>query len=117
MPPVQVWSSLTSPISPDHRISHAVLVPSWFQPWFPRGSGQGLLAIDVLAVLHGEQRHRRMHVIRGCDHYRVEVLRLGLEHLAIVLVLFGLRVLREAGGGASVVHVAQSHDVLGRGGA
>jgi hypothetical protein len=39
------------------------------------------------------------------------------EHLAIIFVLFGRGVLREAAGGALVVHVAQRDDVLRRGGA
>ena len=108
MPPVQAWSSLTSPISPDQKISHAVFVPSWFQPWLPiwvatlyfaAASASScasqtvrvkrLLAVDVLAVLHGEQRHRRVHVIGGGDHHRVDVLALGLEHLAVIFVLLG----------------------------
>ena len=84
---------------------------------FPSRSGQGLLAIDVLAVLHGEQRNGRVHVIGGGDHHRIDVLALRLEHLAIVFVLPGVGVLREAVGRALLVHVAQRNDVLGGGGA
>ena len=79
---------------------------------FPRRPRQRFLAVDVLAVLHGEPRDRRVHVIGRGDHHRVDVLALGLEHLAIVFVLIRLRILREAARRTLLVDVAHRDDVL-----
>ena len=81
------------------------------------GVGERLLAEHVLLELHGRQGDRGVHVVRGSDHYRIEVLALALEHLAIVLVLLRVRILREPASGPLFVHIAHSHNVLGSRGA
>ena len=109
MLPVQACTSRTSPISPDHRISQAVFGALMVEPLvahlgrdlifrrgvgqqvrFPRGARQGLFAVDVLAVLHAQQRDGGVQVIGSGDHHRVDVLALLVEHLAEVFVLLCL---------------------------
>src|ERR1700757_3674483 len=49
---------------------------------FPDGMGQRLLHIDMLAMLHGEDGGRSMHMIGDTNDYRVDVAALLLDHFA-----------------------------------
>ena len=52
---------------------------------------QGLLAVDVLAHFDSHHRRHRVQVVRRRDRHSVDVLVLGLQHLAEVLVLLRAR--------------------------
>ena len=76
--------------------------------------GQRLLAIDVLAPLHGRDAGQGVGVLGGADGHRVDVLL--VEHLAPVGVGLGLGMPLGGLGQVVVIHVAQGDDVLaGRG--
>jgi len=74
--------------------------------------GQRLLAVDVLAPLDGGHGDDRVQMVRCPDHYRIDVLVLLVQHLAKILVFFGIGVASERSACMSPVHIAQRHDVL-----
>ena len=75
--------------------------------------GQRLLAMDMLAHLHGRDAHDGVLVIRGGHHHGVDVL-LGFEHLAEIPVQFGVRETLGIVVQRPLVHVAEGHNVLAR---
>ena len=73
---------------------------------------QRLLAVAVLAQLHGHHAGRRVRVIRRADHDCIDLCMHFVQHPAEVLVAFGLRELLEVLRGPCFVHVAQGDEVL-----
>ena len=55
------------------------------------GVGQRLLAINVFPHLNGMGSNEGMHVVRGGDRDCVDIFFLLFEHLAPILVVFGVR--------------------------
>ena len=52
--------------------------------------GERLLAVDMLAQLHGRQAHRRVHMVGNADDDRVDLLVHRIEHLAVIAEPLGL---------------------------
>ena len=95
-----------------HLGSHVGLLgrPGHFEG-LPYTVRQRLLAEYVLAHLDRHHRNRGVSVVRGGDHYRVDLL-LRLEHLAEIGVEFGLGKLLGVAVQRPAVDVAQGHHVL-----
>ena len=72
---------------------------------------QRLLAVDVLAHLHGHDRGRGVRVVGRADGDGVDLLAHLREHLAEVVVLLGVGEARRLGVQRVVVDVAEGDDV------
>ena len=71
---------------------------------------QRLLAVDVLAHLHGHDADHGVQVVGRGSHHRVDVL-LGFEHLAEIGVVLGVGEFLGETRQDVLVHVAEGHDV------
>ena len=74
--------------------------------------GERLLAVDVLAQLHGRQADRCVHMVGNADDDRVDLPVQRIEHLAVIAESLGLGIALERVGRALLVHVAKRDDVL-----
>ena len=81
-------------------------------PSFIHGVRQRFLAIDVFAHFHGQERGRRVHVVRCGHRHRVDALAFLLQQHAEIFEAFRLRIFSEGTGGVDLVHVAQRVDVF-----
>ena len=71
-----------------------------------------LLAVAVLAQLHGHDGRRGVGMVRRADHHRVDLAVHLVQHLAEVLVPLGRRELLKCLGRVGVIDVAQGHEVF-----
>jgi len=78
---------------------------------FVHGMGHRLLHIDMLAGLDGCHGDHGVSVIRRGNDDRVDILLL-VDHLPVVLVGLGLRILGEYFGGVAGIDVTQRDDIL-----
>ena len=106
---VQMWTSVTSPMTPawTHSLTSRASSPEW--PWLPiwvttpvrsgdlgqragllDGVGERLLDVDVLARLHRGPGDRGVEVVGGGDEHRVQV-GFAVQQFAEVGVLPGLQ--------------------------
>ena len=77
------------------------------------GTGERLLAIDVLASHDRVRGDDGVRVVRGGDHHGIGLVQHLVEHHAPVLVTLGVRVALEDVRGILPVHVAEADDLLG----
>ena len=77
------------------------------------GTGERLLAVDVLAGHDRVRGDDGVRVVRGGDHHGIGLIEHLVEHHAPVLVALGVRIALEDVRGILPVHVAEADDFFG----
>ena len=76
--------------------------------------GERLFAVNMFAMTDRRERRHRVGVVRRADEHSIKIVRHFIEHLPEILESFGFGEPVEVIRRATLIHIAQGHDVLAR---